>query len=318
MIRESDTLLLCKGCPHIFRKSQNTGLPVTDCHYEERKSLIGQPLTECVSFAFDFTGCGTTISGCDDQVNYLVKMVKSARENKSASKVLCNPIQAMLRMSKGLIVRLNFDQEVEGPLHQYEAKRDRHMLKKMWPFISELLENEFAKGDELRSNSWCVESDYSDIVPLREGGSIEIPGEAYSGGHQYFCNVCSTELGNVYARCMGCKSHLELIHAFHVCLGCVEGEAKEVTERHLMHARTHGRTVTCNRQPKDAKQLCLDEGREAVECLQCKMDPTKSKQPSCMLCRCACHQKFEIRYRFIKKKDFISLQGSYQKLLNDT
>lgn len=315
VIKESDSLLLCKGCPHLFRKSQDEALPVTDCHFEERKSLNGQPLTECVSYAFDFTFCGVTIEGCNDEVNYLVK---SVRENKPMSKVFCNPIQAMLRMSKGLMVRLNFVQEGKSEMQRYEARRDRQMLQNMWPFISEILDKEFAKGDELMSNPWCEESDVSDIVPLREGGSIEIPGEAYSGGDQYFCNVCNTELGNLYGRCQGCKSHLELDHAYHVCLGCIEEEAKKVSLRHFEHVRTHGRTVTCNRIHGEAVQLCLDLERKSSECLQCKNDPTKKKQPSCMLCRCTCHQKFEIRRRFIGKEDFQSLQDSFKKLFKDT
>jgi hypothetical protein len=116
----------------MFRKLKDKMLPRSDCHYYKwqkvRQEISGSKdsYTECVSIAFDYTNCGSTFVGCIEEASYLLETLESYKKQaqevaeKAASsseeemvapidKLMCNPMQAILRMMKTLIPLSEFN-----------------------------------------------------------------------------------------------------------------------------------------------------------------------------------------------------------------
>lgn len=339
MIGPGHTLFIPKGCPHMFRKLKDKMLPRSDCHYYKRQKVRQEisgskdSYTECVSIAFDYTNCGSTIVGCIEEASYLLETLESYKKQaqevaeKAASsseeetvapidKLMCNPMQAILRMMKTLIPLSEFANNhltvCANPFEVYHQSRMKSLIEIFLPHIRESMEAEFALCHELlKDDTNFTDATCSDCVPLREGYVIETPGESHSGGDQYFCNACNIELSNAYARCSGCQYCRDLSHSFHVCLGCVQKEVLAVSFHHLNHAQHRG-TVPFHCQAKNPSKHCLSAGRLSSPCLACVHEnPPCPEEFSCMLC-CGlrCHLKFQIRYRFIMKDDFQAVFSS--------
>lgn len=317
MLRPGEALNLPKGVPHAFRKVSPTRLPETDCHFELREALLKSfngnmdALTsQCLSIAFDFTSMGSTLSGCRKEMEYLIKAVAA----DPPGKVLCNPKQAMYRMARQLIAMETVEMSManmnrSSPSLQNE-RRDRELIKLCYDYTERCSKAEFDECRHLSQNEKFGNSNCSDAVPLREGGSIELPGESLDGGDQYFCQHCEKELSNAYLRCVGCQHHVELTNPFHICLDCFEKEEKEgVSFSHLHHVQIRGQ-LPCETQCISSKStvtpLCNEQERHTATC--------KCGTP-CILCMCTCHQEFQIRYRFMVEEDFQQLQQSYKNLV---
>lgn len=132
-------------------------------------------------------------------------------------------------------------------------------------------------------------------------------------GDDYFCKICSEELGNCYLHCRGCEQLLE--RDFNVCSGCyiegkykcfrkmhpTSGEEKHFSDVHHTGDNTAKRACTCKRS--------CDAG-DSTLCAGCTVTQAGRPVPRCKKCSCTCHQVFDLRYRFFKPE-------SIEKFLND-
>jgi hypothetical protein len=132
-------------------------------------------------------------------------------------------------------------------------------------------EDDENRADELKQYYWTL-------------GCIPVP-----MADSFFCVVCSMELSNAYFQCGGCRTLLN--HNFFVCGLCYQA-GKHKKPRRLENSCSPTSQSSVNHIVNETSKTCAD-GPCVFVCTQCEL---------CVKCKCVCHTKFFLRFRFLDKQ----------------
>jgi hypothetical protein len=240
ILKEGQHVHINKGRLHTFRKLTPETLPENDCHFDLRNALIKAtglspkaPPT-CVSIAWDWQFSGVHAEGVHRET--VTTLVSAMLVDKTdGCKCLAIPKASLLAMARQ--IRPNsHEQEMttDAPASLLGASMVRQgvccdtapfaidntsVARGILPALRFLVQSSARVSQSV--NARAVNNDakmYKGKVSIASSTDCDLDGTVDPDGPDYFCQMCHSELDNLYFHCDGCEMHLH--KDFNICVDC--------------------------------------------------------------------------------------------------
>ncbi|KAG7346143.1 hypothetical protein IV203_005211 [Nitzschia inconspicua] len=311
ILKPGDLIHINKGRLHAFRKLSSAELPESDCHAEQRKTIVKEAGLEgrevmCISVAWDWMNRGVTPAGINREMCTVLEGTILNKKNMVTS--LAIPELSLLQMATFLIgqTRRNCGSFLStlgknGHQHLLYKPQAQTICQGILPGLQYLVnDHSNALADGPNDSSAKGERLSIAKVPDTQENPALCPLDPF-GNTDFDCKLCRRELSNVYFHCDGCEKLLN--KDFNICQECYK--QKEYMQNIQMHPSNPKKKATLNHTGKMLQNR--------ISHCPCKNGPKCDFCGWCLGCSCRCHSWFTVHTRLFSLEEELRLLNLVQK-----